>query len=208
MHLILHRLKKRILATAATLTGWAIFVAIVLVFGLGSSWYMVEAGSSLTTRSIGPWSLWTSAARGDADPYTRAHFARLGAMPLSSDVASIFFANSDDRGQRLHSSCEYQVQGPDIDAEWWSVAVFDDRGRLIPNAAERYVFTSDTITLNPDATFTVSLARDARPRNWLPVGGAGRLVLVLTVLGPGQNLVADAAHDAKVLPSIRRVQCR
>jgi len=70
------------------------------------------------------------------------------------------------------------------------------------------VFTSDTITPNADGTFTVTMARDARPKNWLPVGGAGKLTLVLTMLGPEQAYAAESASDPKLLPTIRRVQCR
>ena len=41
--------------------------------GLGTAWYMIEAGSRLSTRTFGPWTTWTAAGRPDADPYTRAH---------------------------------------------------------------------------------------------------------------------------------------
>ena len=78
-----------------------------------------------------------------------------------------------------------------------SLAIFDEHGRLIPNAAERYAFTSDTI------------ARVARPGNWLPTRAAGRLVLVLTVLDPRDaSLVTAAGPDAERLPVIKRLDCR
>src|SRR5262249_57796788 len=52
--------------------------------GLGSAWYMVEAGSRLTTRSFGPWTTWVAAGRPDAHPYTRAHAARTALLPIST----------------------------------------------------------------------------------------------------------------------------
>ena len=76
-----HKLKKKVAAVVGRTADWALFLGIVLIGGVGSSWYMVDAGSSLTTTTIGSWTTWPSAARSDADPYTRAHYARLGLLP-------------------------------------------------------------------------------------------------------------------------------
>ena len=209
MQFAIHLLKKRGFAALGFIADTALFLGIVLIGGLGSSWYMVEAGSRLTTRAVGPWVVWTAAARSDADPYTRAHFARTGTLPLSTDVAQTFLAKTDSDGQKLHSSCEYVVDGRDLSAAWWSLSVFDDKGRLISNPAQRYAFTSETIAKAPDGSFTVALARDARPSNWLPTSGAGRLSLILTVLdAKGQGQSASGATNSLTLPMIRRVVCR
>jgi len=100
------------------------------------------------------------------------------------------------------------VDGREPGTSWWSLSVFDDRGELISNAAQRYAFTSQSIALRPDGSFAVALARDARPGNWLPTGGAGRLALVFTTLDPSAPLLAKPAEDQRPLPEIRRVQCR
>ena len=208
MSFFLHKLRKRVAAAIRLAADWALFLGIILIGGLGSSWYMVEAGSRLTTLNVGPWVTWTAAARIDADPYTRAHYARLGALPLSAEFAQTFLARMDSEGHRLHSSCDYVIEGHDIATHWWSLTVFDDKGRLIPNAAERYAFTSDTITLNHDGSFIAALARDARPGNWLPTGGAGRLVIAFSVLDLGIRAVAgDGDEVQKLLPVIRRSAC-
>ena len=86
--------------------------------------------------------------------------------------------------------------------------MFDDRGELIANPAQRYAFTSQSIALHPDGSFLVALARDARPGNWLPTGGAGHLALVFTTLDASAPLLAKPTEDRKPLPEIRRVQCR
>jgi hypothetical protein len=209
VHFTLHRLRKRVFGAAFALSRWTTFLALVLIAGLGSSWYMVEAGTRLTTRSVGPWLSWPSAFRADADPYTRAHFARSGTLQVSAEIAATYLARVDGDGLKLHSSCEYGVEGTDPAGSWWSLAVFDEHGRLIPNAAERYAFTSDTIARSADGRFVVLLARDARPGNWLPTRAAGRLVLVLTVLDPrGASLVTTAGPDAERLPVIKRLDCR
>lgn len=209
MNLVVHQIKKRVSALFTLVGDWALFLGIVLIGGLGSSWYMVEAGSALTTKTYGPWLMWTNAARADADPYTRAHFARMGALPMSTEVAETYIARTDSEGSRLHSSCDYAVEGRDLARSWWSLAVFDDSGRLVANVAGRHVFTSDTVALNPNGTFLATLARDARPGNWLPTGGAGRLAVVFTVLDLGLgNSEKTAASDDKRLPVIRKGTCR
>ena len=209
MNLAFHQLKKRLSEFFDRIADAALFTGIVLIAGLGSSWYMVEAGSLLTTRNFGPWALWTAAARSDADPYTRAHFARLGALPMSTEVSLTYFAGTDGDGRRLHSSCDYVVEGRDLPRHWWSLTVFDERGRLVSNPVDRYTFTSSTIALNPGGTYTVRLARDARPGNWLPIGGAGRLTLVFNVLDLGIGTSEREADDETTrLPQIKREICR
>lgn len=209
MSFLRHQIKKRVFQFVDTISDSALFAGIVLIGGLGSSWYMVEAGSLLTTRSIGPWVIWTAEARPDADPYTQAHFARSSSLNLSTSVAGTYTARTDSDGLRLHSSCEYAIEGEDLPADWWSLSVFDERGRLIANPARRYTFTSDTVALDADGTFKVALAREARPGNWLPTAGAGRLVLVLKVLTYNAATAAQITDSDEITPPvIRRVYCR
>lgn len=207
MSFTLHRLKKRIAALIAITTDWAMFIGVVLILGVGSSWYMIERGSALTTVTIGPWVSWTAAGRTDADPYTRAHEARLGILPLSTDVAQTFIARADSEGRALHSSCDYAVEGREIADFWWSLTVFDADGRLIPNVLGRSVFTSDTMAINPDGSYLATLSRDAHAGNWLPTGGAGRLALAFTVLDLGTRAVAQDDDIARMVPTITRRGC-
>ena len=78
-----------------------VFAALAVGGGLGSAWYMIEAGSRLSTRTFGPWMTWTAAGRPDADPYTRAHTARNALLPLSSTLELTFRAKTDSSGRRL-----------------------------------------------------------------------------------------------------------
>lgn len=207
MSFALHRVKKRLLAFMGSTTDWALFVGIVLIGGLGSSWYSIEHGISFATQTIGPWTTWPAAALPDADPYTRAHFARLGILPLSAENAQTYIARVDSEGRTLHSSCDYVIEGHAIATHWWSIGAFDSRGRLIANTAERYAFTSDTIVLAPDGQFSVVLSRDVQPGNWLPVGGAGRVAIAFTVIDLGIRSVVQEGEIEKLLPVIKRSNC-
>ena len=76
--------------------------AVALLLGIGSAWYMIDHGSPLTTGRIGPWASWVSEGNPVADPYTKAHLARSGRLPLTSTIARYFVANSDSEGRSAH----------------------------------------------------------------------------------------------------------
>lgn len=185
-----------------------LFVAIAVAGGLGSAWYMIDRGSALTTDAQGPWVAWTAAGRADADPYTRAHFARRGTLALSSTIALAYEARTDDEGRRLRAACDYILEGEEPTAAWWSLAVYDEAGRLIPNAAGRHAYNSATVMRIPGGSFAISVARDVQPGNWLPAGNAGRLTLMLTIEEPYVTGPAADTGAGVPLPSIRRVTCR
>ena len=135
-----------------------LFVGLAVIGGLGSSWYMIEKGSPLTTIRSGPWVAWKSAGRADADPYTRAHFLRRGMLPVSSSLAYTYQATADSDGQTLYSSCDYAVEGEEPRVAFWTLAVFDEAGQLIPNPAERYARPADmlrALSTVPEAMPTV-----------------------------------------------------
>jgi len=184
----------------------AIFILLAVGGGLGSAWYMIEAGTRLSTRTSGSWTTWSAAGRPDADPYTRAHTVRNGLLPLASTLEITYQAKADSRGGRLHSGCEYTIVMENLGAAWWSLAAFDGQGGLIQNAAERYAFNSNNVMREPDGRAIITLARDARPGNWLPIGGS-RVNLLLIVQDPAW---AAAVYEGstKALPPIQRLACR
>lgn len=183
-----------------------LFLGIAVVGGLGTSWYMIEHGTKLTTQRSGPWIAWSAAGRDDADPYTRAHFLRLGMLPVSTTVALTYHATTDSDGQKLHSSCDYIIEGEEPQAGFWSLAVFNEKGGLIANPADRHSFNSATIMRPPSGRLDIRLARNARPGNWLPIGGAGRFTLVLVLEEP--KAAGASSATGPELPPIRRIGCR
>lgn len=201
-------LMEALIAFVGLVTRFAVFLAIVVLGGFGSAWVMIHSGSPVSTVAEGPWVTWPQSGRPDADPYTRAHSASLGLLPLNASMALTYHARSDETGARIHSSCDYEVDLEPSDAAWWSLTVFDDAGAAIPNAAERYAFNAATVVRDGDGGATIVLARDARAGNWLPTRGAGNLTLAFTVQDPrwGQRAL-DKAAASKGLPTIRKTSC-
>jgi hypothetical protein len=184
--------------------------AVALLLGIGSARYMIEHGSPLTTKRVGPWASWMNEGTPNSDPYTKAHLARSGRLPLTSTTARYFTANTDSEGYALTSDCEYSIEGGALNARWWSLAVYDEHGSLIENPSQRYSFNSEEAVRRSDGAYRITLAGNARPENWLPSGNGPErnLVLMLRVYNPREidsSGVAQIADDR--LPKIERKSC-
>lgn len=188
-----------------------IFSGVSLVLGLGSAAYLIDDGFPLVVTSSGPWRAWVNAGSSYADPYTRAHVARTGRLPITSASGLTFFATEDDEGDTLSSDCDYEIVMRPLNAVWWTIAVYDDYGNLIPNKAGRHAFSSEALTIRPDGTQLITLAPTARPGHWLPSGDGNDLTLVLRIIRP---LAIERDEDQSIqdvraasLPQIRRTAC-
>lgn len=181
-----------------------------LSVGLGSAHYMIETGSPLTVETVGPWTSWPTEGNPTSDPYTRAHLARSGRLPLTSTSARYFLAKTDSAGRPLRADCEYTLSGASLDAQWWTLTLYDTAGRLIENDVARYGYNSSEMLRRSDGGYTLHLARRTRPENWLPVGAADArpLMLMLRVYGVrASDETGIGQVPPESLPSIARVAC-
>lgn len=188
---------------------------LVLIFGLslgaglGSAWYLIENGSVLTTRHVGPWTVWGTAGNPKSDPYTRAHLARSGRLPITSTNALYYFANTDMTGEPLSSDCEYVIDGTPMNSAWWSLAVYNEENRLIANEAGRHAYSSRNVVRRNDGTYRIVLARTARPGNWLPTGDSDGLQLLFRIYGPqGSDSTTIGRSIDDDLPEIIKLGCQ
>lgn len=183
-------------------------LGIALAGGVGSAHYMIKAGSPLTTRHVGPWEVWKDAGRVEADPYTRAHFATAGRLPTGSRNALYFLAAGDSDGRTLSAQCDYTISGRGPNAQWWSLSAYDGDGQLFANAAERYAYSTATVMRAADGSFAITLSREARAGNWLPVAGRGAVQLMLSVYGLETGEIRRGGQDQSGLPIITKGACR
>jgi hypothetical protein len=178
------------------LIGFLFSFAVAAMFGLGLTQYALTRGTAFGAITIGAWTAWPKTGTADIDPYARAAVARSGELPLGSGDGVAFFAASDDSGRPLDGRCVVTLSGITPPARFWTLAIYDPDGRMIPNAANRYGFTSQEIARQVDGNFSIVLSARARPGNWLPTGGIDRYVAVLRLYDTPVGVATRSAKDA------------
>jgi|SRR5712691_824871 len=182
-------------------------LAVGIVSGLGLTWLASARGSSFGTVRIGAWTAWPKSGTVDADPYARATFARAGELPLGLGDGLAFIATADDSGTQLDGRCDIHIEGRLPLARFWTLTVYDPRGRLIDNVAERYGYNSAEVVWRTDATIEIVLAPRARGGNWIPTAGRDRLVAILRLYDAPVGFGSRSGDNAD-LPAIRQEFCQ
>jgi hypothetical protein len=189
------------------LLGFLFAFAVAAAFGLGLTQYALTRGTAFGAITIGAWTAWPKTGTSDIDPYARAAIARSGELPIGSGDGVTFFASSDDTGRALDGRCTVTISGTTPAARFWTLTLYDLDGRLVPNAVDRYGFTSQEITRRSDGNFEIAVSARARPGNWLPTGGIDRYVVVLRLYDTPVGVATRSAKDAP-MPSVAQGSCR
>ncbi|MFS8037652.1 DUF1214 domain-containing protein [Xanthobacter sp. AM11] len=184
----------------------AFTLLVATILGLGVTWFSVTQSRGLDVVRSGAWEGWPRAGTVKADPYARAAFARSGELPLELADGLLFLASTDDDGAPLDGRCETRIVGVLPQARLWSLTVMDQDGRLIPNDAGRYGFTSAEAIYRADGAIDVRLSPRARAGNWLPTGARSRLKVALRLYDAPFSFTSGAV-DAAALPRIVREAC-
>jgi hypothetical protein len=180
--------------------------AIGMLSGLGLTYLASARSNGFGTVTIGAWSVWPRSGTSDADPYARAAFARSGVLPLERADGLLFEATVADNGTRLDGRCDIQIAGKLPNARFWTITVYDERGRLIDNAAERYGFNSSEIVWQQNGTFEIVAAPRARAGNWLPTGGRDRIVLVIRLYDAPIGIATRTGEQVD-MPAVTQSGC-
>lgn len=188
------------------LLGFLFSFAVAAVVGLGLTQYALTRGTAFGAITIGAWTAWPKTGTADIDPYARAAIARSGELPIGSGDGIAFFATSDDNGHALDGRCVVTLSGTTPPARFWTITFYDLDGRLVPNPADRYGFTSQEISRRADGTFEIVLSARARPGNWIPTGGIDRYVVVLRLYDTPVGVATRTAKDAP-MPSLSEGAC-
>ena len=188
------------------LIGLLFSFAVAAIFGLGLTQYALTRGTAFGAITIGAWTAWPKTGTADIDPYARAAIARSGELPIGSGDGVAFFASTDDLGRPLDGRCMVTLAGTTPAARFWTITLYDLDGRLVPNAADRYGFTSQEIARRADGSFEIVLAPRARPGNWLPTGGIDRYVVVLRLYDTPVGVATRTAKDAP-MPAVTAGAC-
>ncbi len=188
------------------LLGFLFCFAVAAAFGLGLTQYALTRGTAFGAITIGAWTAWPKTGTSDIDPYARAAIARSGELPIGSGDGVTFFASSDDTGKPLDGRCTVTISGTTPAARFWTLTLYDLDGRLVPNAVDRYGFTSQEIARRSDGSFEIAVSARARPGHWLPTGGIDRFVVVLRLYDTPVGVATRTAKDAP-MPAVSQGGC-
>ena len=192
----------------ALLRSW-FYILVSLTLGLGSgifsAYYVIRQGVRTAEFSVGPWQSFREITINEINPYALAHTAGFGNLKLANFEALYFIARKDEDNRALSGRCEYVVEGKNPDARWWSLTVYDQRGRLFDNPAERYSFNNTNLPVNKNAHYKIALAANARAGNWIPIQADKPFLLMLRLYSPGISSIRDVNEIS--FPKIKRVDC-
>jgi hypothetical protein len=192
----------------SSVAGLAVYaLALGGVLGLASADWATRGGYPFGGVQVGAWTAWPRAGAGNADPYTRAVNARRGEIPLAVGEGLLLTASVDDQGQALDATCSYRVGGGTPPARAWTLTVAGRGAREPGRPAVREGFTSTEVLRAADGRFSVVLAPDVQPGNWLPSpreSGPVRLALRLYDT-PAAASVGSLDRDS--VPAITRLGC-
>jgi hypothetical protein len=174
--------------------------------GLGSTYVAATRGTNIGTLKIGAWTARPRNGTSDIDPYNRAIIARSGELPVGTGDGIAFTATTDDKKKPLDGRCDVVVSGVTPPARFWTLTLFDGKGRLVANSLQRYGFTSQEIIRASDGTFEIRIASRSRAGNWLPTGGIERYALMLRLYDTPVGVATRTQRDAP-MPTISTVGC-
>lgn len=183
-----------------------LILVIATVVGLGATWMTATRGTDLGTLTIGAWTARPRIGTTEINPYARATVVRSGELPLGAGDGIAFIATADDANRPLDGRCDIAVSGVTPPARFWTLTLYDTKGRLVANALQRYGFTSEEIVRNTDGSFVIHLASRARSGNWLPTGGIERYQLMLRLYDTPVGIGTRTQRDAP-MPAIATAGC-
>jgi hypothetical protein len=186
--------------------GSILALCIAAVVGVGITWMTTTRGTEIGTLTIGAWTARPRIGTADIDPYSRATITRNGELPIGAGDGIAFTARADDRKRLLDGRCDVVVSGVTPPARFWTLTLYDSKGRLVANSLQRYGFTSEEIVRSADGTFEIHIASRARSGNWLPTGGIERYTLMLRLYDTPVGVATRSKRDAP-MPAVTRVGC-
>lgn len=182
-------------------------LALGAVLGLASADWATSGGYPFGGVQVGAWTAWPRAGAANADPYTRAVNARRGEIPLAVGEGLLLTAAVDDAGQALDATCTYQIGGATPPARAWTVTVAGRGAREPGRAPLREGFTSTEVLRTADGRFTITLAPDVQPGNWLPSPRASGPVRLALRLYDTPVAASVGSLDRSSVPAITRLGC-
>ncbi|MEM7303636.1 MAG: DUF1214 domain-containing protein [Pseudomonadota bacterium] len=183
-----------------------IIVGLALVGGGYSAWYAVQDHHGFGSIRIGLWTAWPLAGNVDADPYTEAHVAREGTVPLGQAEGIAFFAGQDEAGDILLRQCNYLVSGRTPSSRLWTLAAISPSQLPVPaiEGTPDGAFSS-TVVRNAGGDFELAVGPRAAAGNWISTSGSGPFSLVMRLYDT--PVTSSSGLVDPVMPTITKTGC-
>ncbi|MDP4004054.1 DUF1214 domain-containing protein [Methylobacterium sp. NEAU K] len=192
----------------SSVAGLAVYaLALGGVLGLASADWATSGGYPFGGVQVGAWTAWPRAGAANSDPYTRAVNARRGEIPLAVGEGLLLTAAVDDQGQALDATCSYRIGGGTPPARAWTLTVAGRGPRDAGQPPLREGFTSTEVLRAADGRFTVVLAPEVQPGNWLPIPRASGPVRLALRLYDTPVAASVGSLDRDSVPAITRLGC-
>jgi len=151
---------------------------------------------------VGPWRANPAIGIDDADLLTRTRTAMTILVAIRQSEFVYYFASVDSDGTALHGDCAYRLQGPQPEAEFWSVVAYNDGGFLDPSPIGRFSVNQND---RESDMIDVRVAATGSGPTWLPAPDARLFNLVMRLYRPSEGVVADLSTVS--LPTIEKMEC-
>jgi hypothetical protein len=176
-----------------------------IALGLMLTAASLRSGHGVVAVHAGPWTAWPHYGAPDVDPYARAILAHSGEAPLGREEGLVFLADVDSDGAQLEGRCEYRVADPMPPARFWSLGLASRKGYLLSNPTGRYAYSSSDVLRKDAGSFEITIAKEARPGNWLSAGDAQAFILVLRLYDT--SIDVEARLDPGAFPKVMKLRC-
>lgn len=181
-------------------------LAIAIVGGAGSVWYLLDSRQGVDAYRIGPWTAFPDIGTPEADPYSAARVAREGVLALGRAEGLAFVAERDSAGGELRRECAYAIDGGFPTARFWTLYGADASLDPIKTGKEKpAVLHSREVVYKADDTVLIAADHSPQPGNWLMLEGSGRLYFVLTFYDT--PIASSTGLSDVTLPAIRKTGC-
>lgn len=194
--------------TIRRISRYLLVVVVALALGVGSAALGVNFITQKSLIRNGAWYTGLTYGSEQAGMYTRAAVAIVALFALNKSEVIYYTADTDDAGQLLRSSCDYRIEGTNLDpySSWWSITAYGGDNFLIPNEQNRYSYSNKNIEYDADGNFTIFLSSTPKTGNWLPTGNQNKIILMLRMYNPAPSVYENL--DTIELPHIIKEECK
>jgi len=162
-----------------------VLLTLAVAFGIGgwSAAWTLKATSGFGAIKLGSWSAYPKVQTASADPFAKAHRAGEGRILLGRAEGLVFTALTDQDGKPLSGRCSYTVSGTTPPSRFWTLRLTDTKGAPVTAPPQFPSSINSWNTLrNSDGAFTIQVAAQAMPGNWIRLDHPGNVALVLTLI--------------------------